>query len=243
MSVAILGRGTFEDLYSPLKGKSEWGMDTLTRRVSGARALAEAYIAGLTQGDFRQGYYLQTWEPDDNPNVATITLNYKGLLTGGTPVPDIETEIVTTTGTTTNDYSTENDGAGRLYGKQVIAQILDTVPGGFGTTAEFIKNGYAVGATMQFNYKAIQARIRYINVGEPSGPQYTAIGVHFDPSFDNARIVTSDGATFGIDRMTFFELEPQQLPPRIISFNSKHVIGTPWWEAEEILRLELGTPN
>lgn len=247
MSTANLGSCGFDDCCVPLKGKSEWGMDTLTRKMMGARSLAIAFNATLAQGQAYQFYYLQTWDWDDNPNVATVTLNYKGLMPGGTPTPDVQTEVVSAVGRTTKDYSTENDGIGRLYNDAVISQPgagevpVDPPPGFLGGTVQYRVHKYAVGATMQFNYKAIQAQIRYISVGQPSGPLYSAVNIHFDPSFDNARIITSDGATFGIDRMTFFELEPVQLPPRIMSFSSKNVIGSPYWEGEEILRLELGT--
>lgn len=247
MSLSNLGTCGFDDSCAPLKGKSEWGMDTLTRKLIGARSLATAFNLTLAQGQAYQFYYLQTWDWDDNPNVATVTLNYKGLLPGGTPAPDIQTEVASAVGRTTKDYSTENDGIGRLYNDAIISQPgageipIDPPPGFLGGTVQYRVHKYAVGATMQFNYKAMQVQIRYISIGQPSGPIYSAVNVHFDPSFDNARITTSDGATFGIDRMTFFELEPVQLPARAISFNSKNVIGSPYWEGEEILRLELGT--
>lgn len=242
MSVSNLGSCTFLDSCVPLKGKSEWGMDTLQRKMSGARSLAEAFNLTLGQGQAYQYYYLQTWDWDDNPTVATVTLNYKGLLPGGTPAPDIQTEVVTSTGTTTKDYTAENDGVGRLYGTDFIWSMDSPAgPSDNGRSFKGERKRYAMGATMQFTYKAIQAQIRYIAVGQPPGPIYSAVNIHFDPSFNNARIVTNDGSAFGIDRMVFFELQPVQLPARVISFNSKNVIGSPYWEGEEILRLELGS--
>lgn len=244
MSIALLGSCGFLDEFTPVKGKIEWGMDTLTRKMIGARSLAEAYIATLAQGQVYQNYYLQAWEPDDDPNVCRVTLTYKGLITGGTPYPDIIPEIVSAVGTTTQDYSTENDGAGRLYQKDVLAQFLGgTVPppGTIGLTASYFRDRYCTGATMQFTYQALQEKIRYINVGKPSGPGYGSVQSFFSPTFDNARITTSDGAVFGVDRMVFFELTPVQLPARTIFFTAKNVIGTPYYECEEVLRVELGT--
>lgn len=231
MSVAILGRGTFEDLYLPVKGKSEWGMDTLTRKMSGARSLLEAFIATLRQGDGYQGYYLQTWEPDDNPDVATITLNYKGLLPGGTPLPDIQSEIVTASGTMSKDYTAENEGKGRQYRKQLL----------FGEEPRQLQDVYTTGATMEFVYRAAQSTYRYIRQGAPANPFYSAVAIVYTPVIEKARITTADGSIYGIDRQAFFELNPSQRN-KLIGFVTRRVIGTPYSECQDTVRVELHDP-
>lgn len=245
MSLIILGNGTFQDACLPLKGKSVWGMDTLTRRMTGARSLAEAFNATLQQGQVYQGYYLQTWEWDDNPDVATVTLNYKGLVTGGTPIPDIQREIVTAKGSVSKSYADLNNGLGLLYRKDLLWQTGDTVPGpgDFGTTAAYVRDRYTTGVTMEFTYKAIQARYRYVKQGQPMGPSYDSVGVNYPPVIEDARIVTADGSIYGrIDWQQFFGLYPIQLT-RLISFSANNVIGSPYWECEDVLRLELTDPD
>lgn len=239
MSTAILGSGTFQDLYAPAKGKSEWGMDTLTRRVCGARSLLNAYIATLEQGDFYEGYYLQTWEPDDGPVVAIVTLNYKGLITGGTPAPLIETEVVLAVGRTSNDYSNLNDGLGLMYRRDVYATAGETVPDNFGFSSYFYRDRYTVSAGMEFTYKAPQTRYRYITVGRPTAARYDEIGFEHEFVIEDARISLSDGTVYyGTNRQTTFSLTPVEVT-RVMSFTSRPVVGTPWWECEDIIRLEL----
>lgn len=249
MSTAVIGRGTFEDLYEPLKGKSEWGMDTLTRKLSGARSLAEAFIATLAQGQIyppasSNPYYLQTWDCDDNPNVATITLNYKGLVTGGTPTPLQETEIVTVVGKTTKDYSTEGivagNALGRFYRKDQIWSLTGEAVGEVTNTAYGFRDRYALSAAMEFMYKAPQTTYRYIKVGRPVAASYSSIGFSYTLIIEKARITLSDGTIYqGRDQETFWELTP--LPRnRVVDFQTKPIIGSPWWECIDVIRLELG---
>jgi hypothetical protein len=243
MSLAILGRATFEDLYEPAKGKSEWGMDTLTRKMSGARSLLDAFIATLAQGQIFEGYYLQTWEPDDNPDIATVTLNYKGLLTNGTPVPDAQTEIVLSKGVRSADYSSENDGKGRLYATGVLGQFGTATPGPgeYGTMVQWTFQKFCTSAVMEFTYRTAQTRYRYISIGRSSAPRYSTVNFPFDPQIINRRIVTSDGSTFGADFEVRFGLTPVE-NEQVVSYSSRQVIGTPFFECEDTVRIELGNP-
>lgn len=242
MSVAVLGNVAFQDICVPLKGKSEWGMDTLTRKMSGARSLAEAFNATLFQGQYYNFYFLQTWDWDENPNVATVTLNYKGLLTGGTPLPDAQTEVVSAVGTSSKTFTDENDGLGRFYRKDLIASTGEEPPiGSFGTSVEFTRSRYALSATMEFTYKTTETRYRYINVGEPYRAQYSATRGGETPYIERARITTSDGGVLPRTPWeTFFELTPVE-STKLVSFSHKQVIGTPYWEAEDVLRKILET--
>lgn len=248
MSVSNLGSCTFLDSCLPLKGKSEWGMDTLTRKLTGARSLAEAFIATLVQGQIypptsSAPYYLQTWDADDNPDVATLTLNYKGLVTGATPVPDQQTEIVSAVGRTTSDFSTEGTpvGIGRFYRQEVIA-VLDTpatVPGDYGITGKFLKDHYAVSAAMEFTYKSPQTTYRYISVGRPVAAKYSSVGFNYTLIIEEARVVLSDGTIYeGRTQETNFDLTPIARN-KVVDFQTRNVIGSPFWESTDVIRLEL----
>lgn len=242
MSIALLGDGTFQDVMTPAKGKSEWGMDTLTRKMSGARSLLEAFIATLAQGQIFQGYYLQTWEPDENPQVAIMTLVYKGLLNGGTPIPDVESEVVPAVGSCSKNYSTENSGKGRIYKNNVWRSFLQLDTG----AQTEVENGslpvYTTGAIMEFTFDAVQSSFRYIHVGKPNGPQFTAPDIPFNPVIRRKKIITSDGSVYGNNApSSLADLVPVQIN-RVLGFNSKHVIGTPYYECTDVVRAELGDP-
>lgn len=244
MALATLGRAGFEDSTIPVAGKSEWGMDTLMRRMTGYIGNLEAYLATLSQGltyNFLGTlFYLQSWQPDDSTPVATVQLNYKGLR-GGTPVPDVQREIVAAKGNISRDYTEENDGKGRPYRKEVLWRFQYVTPSGAEFDDEQIgeRDVYAAGATMEFTYKAVETRYRYVRVGEPSGPRYHTVGINYTQTIEDARITTSDGAVFGYDRALFFNLVPVQIQ-RDVGFTSHHVIGSPFWECEDSVRLELG---
>lgn len=251
MSTSVIGSGTFLDLYTPLKGKSEWGMDTLTRKGHIARVLAEAFIATLEQGDpYPAGnpfpYYLQTWDVDDNPNVATITLNYKGLAFGGTPIPRQESGTTLVLGKTTKDYSGEGidpdapDGLGRFYRKDLIWS-MDSPPGPSDNGRAFkgYRDRYALSASMEFMYRAGQTVYRYISVGRPSRARFNNIGFSYDTEIEKARITLSDGMVYeGRAKEVFFELTPVARD-RAVDFQTIEVVGTPFWETTDVVRREL----
>lgn len=243
MSLALLGNCGFEEAAIPLKGKSEWGLDTLTRKMKGARSLAKAFIATLAQGQAFEGYNLQTWEADDDPQVAIITLNYKGLQTGGTPAPDVRRQVVSAAGQTSKDFSGENDGKGRIYKKVPIWAYHYAAPEpGTGAFADMVvgqRDVYTTGATMEFNYKAMEAEFRYVTIGDLAIPQHSTVETAFTPFPITARIVTSDGAKYGLERMASLELTPVTID-RVVAFESRHVIGTPFYECTDVVRRELG---
>lgn len=248
MSTAVLGSGTFLDLFDPLKGKSEWGMDTLTRKGHIARSLAAAFIATLAQGQVyppgsSNPYYLQTWDIDDNPNVATITLNYKGFVTGGTPKPLKERDFATVIGRTTADYSTEGTpaGVGRFYRQDVLWTLASpaTVPGDYGISGKFLRDRYAVSAAMEFIYRSPQTTYRYFTVGETTSAKHHTIGFSYTIIIEKARILLSDGTTYeGRDQETYFDLTPTPIQ-KVVSFQAREVVGSPWWECTDVVRLEL----
>ena len=56
--IIYTGETAFDDAYLPVVSKSEWGIDTLTCLMRGAQPNLLTFIAGLAQGQTRDGYYL-----------------------------------------------------------------------------------------------------------------------------------------------------------------------------------------
>jgi hypothetical protein len=221
MSILYRGDLSFDDICEPLKGKNDWGVDTLVRRVKGPRSLAAAYIATLAQGQVYQGYYLQTWTPDEqDPVWAEITLNYKGFVSGGTPAPLVSVKMASAKGTTSADYTSENSGLGRLY-------MSSGVPGG-------IIARYTTGAVMEFTYKSIQSSYKYIHQGMPLGPDHTARAISIATEMRDARITTSNGSIYGSERMSFFGLTPVNRDI-VVSFSGEPIAGTIFYECEDVI--------
>lgn len=237
--ILITGNAAFDDICRPLKGKNEWGLDTLVRKVKGDRALARAYIATLAQGASfvlaGSTYYLQTWDPDDDPVWATITLSYKGLLSGALPAPIIINDVIHASGTTSANFSTENGGRGRVYRKEVTYKPFPQQ-----NVIDAEKDIYATGATMDFTYETGETTYRYISNGQPSGPSHNTLGFVHTAMLLRARATTSDGTTYGVNMP--IEIGPDLLPTaaaRAISFSSQPVFGTPYFECQDIVRLEM----
>lgn len=246
MAQLLVGRCDFEDATYPAVGKSEWGMDTLTRKMKGHVYNLEAYMATIAQGDtidFNGAtFYLQSWQADDASPTATVTLNYKGLIAGGTPPVDIQREVVLTKGQTTQSYSTENDGLGRVY-RTIPLWTFDYTAGSpppLGGIDSVIATRavHAVSATMEFTYRTVEARYRYIAVGAPVAARFFLVGISYTLIIDDARIIMSDGAILGREYEVILGLTPTP-QQNVISFASKNVIGSPYWECEDRVRLEL----
>ena len=130
----------FEDKTLPVASKSDWGIDTLTRQLSGAQPGLIDYINALNVGDTTtyngQTFYLQSWSDDKDQTYPTVTLNYKGLF-DGIPAPIISfttnnqiiTKVTTTnygditqiysyiTRTTTTRYISTTSPTSPTYGK------------------------------------------------------------------------------------------------------------------------------
>lgn len=244
MSLAILGDGTFRDSCVPLKGKTEWGMDSLTRKLTGARSLAEAFIATLAQGQAFQGYNLQTWDTDDNPQVATITLSYKGLLAGGTPTPRSETQIMQASGSASISFATENEGIGRAY-RTIPLYTQPTQLDNTGQVQTSVVIGrrlvYTTGAQVEFLYNAVQSVYSYIAQGRPVAPRYEHVLSDYVPVVIEARGLTADGSVFGKNQGIFGAFNIRVIE-RVIGFNVTEVIGSPYFECQDTVRKELGIP-
>jgi hypothetical protein len=246
--ILTTGNAVFDDICAPASGKSEFGMDTLTRKMMGDRSQLAEFLAGLHQGDVLvyngADFYLQTWQPDESTPWATVTLLYKGLL-AGFPGNDIQTEFVSSAGSVSADYQLENLGKGRVYRSLVLWKYSYNIPaeGGEQTDVSVGKRDvYATGATMEFTYIACQSTYRYIVEDKPNGPAHSTIDVEFEPVIKRARIIVSDGVLYGLARADFFSLTTEQLDI-IVSFTSKHVIGSPYYECTDVVRRELVQPG
>jgi hypothetical protein len=232
--ILITGNAAFDDICLPLKGKNEWGTDTLVRKVKGARSLAAAYIAALAQGQSHSGYYLQTWEPDDDPVWATITLHYKGLLSG-IPDPIISNDMVRASGTTSANYSTENGGRGRVYRKEVTYKPYPQQ-----NVIDAEKDIYATGASMDFTYETGETIYRYITDGQPDEAAHDTLGFVPVTRIIRARATTSDGTSYGLSMP--LAIGPSLSPgpaTRVVGFSTQPIIGTPYFECQDIVRIEL----
>lgn len=243
-----LGRVGFEDVAIAAPGKSEFGMDTLTRRVQGQSSLLLDYLISLHQGDtYSVGdniFFLQSWQPDDATPIATVTLNYKGLVEGGTPRPDVQSGVVSAMGRMQRSYLGFNDGlgitlrntAGWKYG------VVNPVSGIVQDEIVFTRPVYTVSATMEFTYHAVETQYRYVTEGRPSAPRYEEVESDYNPVMEEIRINTSDGATYGRGQLNAFNMTPE-LHTRVVDWSNKEVIGSPFFEVEETVRLELVDPE
>lgn len=248
MAIATLGRTGFEDSTIPVPGKSEFGMDTLTRKMVGVVSGLEAYVASLNQGATYvfNGvvFYLQSWMSDDATPIASVTLSYKGLKTDGTPIPDIQTDIASAVGRITKSYLHANGGLGITLRNRVLWRygITNPVSGVVEDEIVATRPVYTVSATAEFLYHAVESRYRYIRTGRPSAPEYDAVESSYVPEVEEARITTSDGATYAKSDMSSLDLLPEP-HTRVVSWSNKNVIGSPYFECEEVVRLELVDPD
>lgn len=246
--IATLGSTGFQDASIPAAGKSEFGMDTLQRKMTGYIGNLEAYLATLAQGLIYTfngtPFYLQSWEPDNATPVATVLLNYKGLAVGGTPVPDIQTEVVSAIGRMQRSYLQHNGGLGiSIRNKQSgTVGVVNPVSGQVELERILSAPIYTVSATMEFTYHAVESRYRYITTGRPSEPEYDTVESDYVPAMEEVRINTSDGATYGRGQLLSFNMTPE-LRTRVVAWTNKNVIGSPFFEVEEVVRLELVDPE
>lgn len=248
MAVTGLGRIGFEDVSIPAFGKSEFGMDTLVRTMQGHSELLLDFLASLHQGDTHaigdNFFYLQSWEPDKATPVSTVTLNYKGLSQGGTPTPDISTEVVSTMGRMQRSYLGFNGGLGITVRNREGGSIgvVNPVSGAVERQLVLTSPVYTVSATLEFTYHAVESRYRYVTTGRPSGPRYTEVESDYVPAPEEMRITTSDGATYGRGQLLAFNMTPE-LHTRVVAWTNRSVIGSPYFEVEEVVRLELVDPE
>lgn len=250
--LASLGRTGFEEASIPVPSKSEFGMDTLTRPMKGwvgeDGENLQAFVASLGQGDtyvFNEiTFYLQTWSCNDSTPEAIVTLNYKGLSEGGTPMPDVQTEISPASGSISKSYAGENNGQGRIYKTITLWRYQFTAPDLETVTSDQpvgTRDVYTTGVTMEFTYDAVQTVYRYVTQGKPSRPRYFTVDIPRVPTIKRSRITTADGSVYGNNAPGALtaDLTPT-VQNKVVGFTSKNVIGSPYYECVDIVRRELG---
>lgn len=209
------GDGTFQDKYEPVPGKSEWGMDTLTRGMQGAQPNLKLFVAGLAQGqtfafNFNT-YYLQTWECDNNQVFPTVTMVYKGLF-DGIPAPF-------TTGRTCEQTSS-----------QTTSSAISITYFDFTTQGSVTKD---VMGTRNTRYITREANWKYITIGRPSSPTYTTLDVSFTPQAIQSEITTDAGVTFASNAPSALATALAPAIGNITTTECTPVVGSPYFECTD----------
>ena len=221
--IIYLGNAAYDDLVKPVVGKTDWGVDTLVRILAGRRDQFQTFIGTLAQGQAAPAPYaafkLQTWEPDDSdPIWGKVTLNYKGLVGGELPPTEAYNEIIETSGSSSAQFDPPYDYGGDFF---------------------------AVSAVMDFTYYAGQTTWRYVSTTSPSGPSHTLLGLGFIYQYKKIRYTVSneDGSTtyFGNSApVGIVSACTPTLAVGAVGFRSSPVLGTNFFECEDVVRAELG---
>jgi hypothetical protein len=220
--IIYIGDASYDDLTIPSVGKSDWGMDTLTRNLAGRRDQFQTFIASLVQGqaapDPYAGFKLQTWDPDpSDPIWGRVQLNYKGLVGGVTPPDQAYNEIIETSGSSSHNWTTPYD-----YG------------GGF----------FAVSAVMDFTYYAGQTTYRYVRTADPGAATHSSLATTFITSLKRVHFTVSneDGSTTvfgGSAPVGIVSATSPVLSVGAVGYRSSPVLGTGFFEMEDVVRAEL----
>lgn len=177
-TITYVGDGTFLDFYEPVSGKSEWGMDTLTRTMKGSQPNLKAFVQGLAQGQTYtfnfNTYYLQSWECDNEQVFPGVTLLYKGLF-GGIPAPFV-------TGRTIEGSSSQTTSS------PVSITYFD-----FKTQGSISAD---VMGTAQRRYISRESNYKYITNSRPSTFTYGSLDVPFAIQYIESIITTDAGVSF-----------------------------------------------
>lgn len=220
MSLIYIGDASYKDIAVPVPGKNDWGVDTMTRIVLGARNGLVAFINTLAQGQAAPApwaaFKLQTWSPDDSdPIWGKVTLGYKGIL-GAHPPDQKYNEVIESSGSSS-------------------AQFDPPYPWG--------GDEDAVAAVMDFTYYAGQTTWRSLRTID-NGPQYGYLGFTYGYVLKRVRYtVTGDGGS----QTTFGNSAPVGIVSactpafqiNTVGYRASPIFGTPYFECEDIVRGEL----
>lgn len=218
MSVPLItynGDQSFADKYEPVSGKSEWGMDTLTRGMTGAQPGLVLFMQSLAQGqpfvfNFNT-YSLQSWECDNNQVFPTVTLVYKGLYSG-IPQPFVS-------GRTVEQASS-----------QTTASPISTTYFDFASQASVTKD---LMGTRNTRYLTREATYRYIHNGRPTGPTYNALDVAYPPEAIESIITTDAGASWTSNAPTALATALAPATYNVATMSCDPVFGTPFFECTD----------
>jgi hypothetical protein len=216
MPILYYGTEEFDDVCAPCEGKSDWGVDTLTRRVRGARNLLGAYIFGLAQGQAAPSngnFFLQSWEPDDSDPVwGNVVLQYKGFKNGTIPDPIIIPRIIEASGSSSHYFDPPYDWGG---------------------------DEPAISAVMEYTYYAGETVYRYITNGQPTNASHGILYTSYATSMKRSRITLDDGTVFGGNAPVGIMSAVQPVVAvNVVGFSANKIHGTSYWEAEDVVRGE-----
>lgn len=211
-TTTYVGNGAFEDMYEPVSGKSEWGMDTLTRVMAGKQTSLVSFVNGLNQGDtysyHGNTYYLQSWEPDNDPVFPKIRMEYKGLF-DGIPDPFV---------------------SGRTVEQSCSQTTADPVTITYWDAATQSSVTGDVMGTRTSRYITRESTYRYITSSRPSSPTYTALDVAMAIIYLQSEITTDVGANFASNAPA--ALATALFPSAYLEYttDTNPVFGTPFFE-------------
>lgn len=212
------GDTTFDDVMEPRPGKSDWGIDTLQRKMKGRQPLLAAFLATLVQGATYsyngQLYYLQTWEPDDDNVFPTVSLNFKGL-NSGIPNPSASDE----TGIQTSSM-------GHTFSPAYNTGIPDANG-----------NSSVTSATIDIEFYSPQTTWRYIRNGRPTFATYNTIANGREPSILRAVITDSLNRRYaGNAPVGLVSALTIPVSNKIIGPHADPIYGTPYFECQDVVQ-------
>ena len=221
MSVQYHGDVTFQDMFLPVPYKTEWGMDGLLRVQKGAQSLLTAFVAGLSQGatyTFNSGtYYLQSFEPNDDPVFPEVTMHYKGLH-GGIPPPKSSGATIEQNITVAASASDDDTDAGSALG---------TINGVDVQTAE-----------RQIRYFTRRAETLYITTSRPTSASYgidADVDIYVDSSVIRATDINGKNYVFSgtnAPAAIVTALTPATTVQSFMQCNP--VVGSPYFECRDV---------
>lgn len=213
--IIYVGDQAFADKYTPVSGKSEWGMDTLTRAMIGSQPLEVAFIQSLAQGQIFvwnfNNYYLQSWESDNEQVFPTVTLLYKGL-NNGIPPPFVTGETMEQTSSATTS-------------SPVTITFFD-----YETQGPLTKD---VTGTRTTRYLTRSAKYKYITSARPTSPTYTTLDVPMAPIVLQSNITTDAGVNYATNAPAALATALAPSISNETTTNCSPVFGSPFFECED----------
>lgn len=211
------GDGSFLDLFEPVSGKSEWGMDTLTRVMAGAQENLVAFVETLAQGATHSfngnTYYLQSWEPVNEQVFPKITLLYKGLI-DGIPEPFVSGRTVEQSSSQTTDTA-------------VSITYFD-----FKAQGSVTKD---VMGTANRRYLTRESTYKYITSSRPTSPTYVSLDVPMDVIYLESIITTDAGVNFASNAPAALATALAPAITTATTTQTMPVFGTIYFENEDVV--------
>lgn len=220
--IIYIGDASYQEIAKPAIGKTDWGLDTLTRNVAGRRDELQTFVGSLVQGAAAPAPYaifkLQTWDVDESdPIWGRVQLNYKGVQGGTLPPDKPYNEIIETSGTSSHHWDPPYDYGGEFF---------------------------AVSAVLDFTYYAGQTTWRYVRTSDPGASIHTALATTFLYSVKRSRITVSneDGSTTVFGSSAPVGIVSAVTPALVVGavgYRSSPILGTGFFELEDVVRAEL----